>query len=771
MSNSNALLNFHAAPSEKKKTKDFGLKIAKHIEAHFTGQYYTDRNKRIEKNVKFAMGKQPMQEYLSQMNIDGKDVYINLDTTPPPIAPKFVEVIVGSLMKRQETPRVSATDPISVKQRFNDMADAKFRMENKQFISGLEQQLNLKLTDESQYTPEDNDDLKLYFELEHRLPEEMFFEHGLQYILDSNSASVIKRRLIFDVITAGFAATKSVMDNSGKIKIKRCIPQNMVYSFSEYDDFRDSSFIGEVTPMKISEIRVLYPEVDEQLFFEISQKVKNRNTVSRWDEKYRYSDTRPYDELTVDVLQFELKTIDNLLYQVKKTSNGSIVVDKKERAPGKVSENKEMIDKNIFVIYEGAYVMQSGIMLDWKKQKNMIKPSMPEKMAEAYFSYSIHMPDNYELSNLPMIQRMETSIRQMTLTHMKIQQIVAKMRPAGLMIDIDGLQNISLGEGKSISPLEIQKIYDQTGNIYYRSMTEEGQRMGPPMQEIANSGSVAQLQELIQIFNYYLNRLREETGINELRDGAGINPRLGNKQLQAGIAASNNATDFIYDAYINIMENTMMKCGILLSDAVNYRVSEYAKIIKVDISNRYFDIKVEMLPDDEYRQYLEAMVQTALSSGQIDFETAFNIRNIKNVKLGELYLARATKKKQKEQQDLSMQNSQANAQAQQQSLQMKAQMDAQLEQIQGEYKVNTVRTEQSMRAENDMQMFVMDILKKSYELDKPLTPELQQIVNNYFQAQQMKAMAIQQQMAAQQAQQAEEGGEEGQEATEEQAMQ
>jgi hypothetical protein len=329
------------------------------------------------------------------------------------------------------------------------------------------------------------------------------------------------------------------------------------------------------------------------------------------------------------------------------------------------------------------------------------------------------------------------------------------MRPAGLIIDIDGLQNISLGEGKSISPLEIQKIYDQTGNIYYRSITEEGQRAGSPIAEIANSGSVQQLQELINIFNYYLNRLREETGINELRDGAGINPRLGNKQLQAGIAASNNATDFIYDSYINIIENTMMKCGILLADAVNYRVAEYAKVVKANITGRYFDIKVDMLPDDDYRQYLEGMVQTALSSGQIDFETAFNIRNIKNIKLGELYLSRATKKKQKEAQEQAMQNSQMNAQSQQESLQLKAQMDAQLEQIQGEYKVNTVKTEQAMRAESDMQMFVMDILKKSYEMDKPLTPELQKIVDNYFQAQEARAIAMQQQMAAQQEAEAE----------------
>lgn len=752
--NSNNLMNFHAASPEKKKTTAFGLQIAKHIEKHWNSDYYSARNKRIEKNVKFATGKQPMQEYLSQMSMDGKDVYINLDTTPPPIAPKFVEVVIGSLMKREEKPRVSAIDPISIKQKFTAKSNAKFRMENQDFISKVEGQLNTKLTDDSQYTPEDTDDLNLYFELEHRLPEEIFFEEGLQYIWDSNSTDVIKRRIIFDTITAGYAGIKTTMDEGGKIKLKKCIPQNLIYAFSEYDDFRDASFIGEVQPMKITEVRVMFPNLDEEKIWQISQKAKNRQTVSRWDERYRTLETRPYDELSVDVLMFELKTIDTLLYQVKKTSNGSVVVDKKDKNPERLGDNKEMIDKNIFVIYQGAYVINSGIMLEWKKQSNMIKPSMPEKMSEAYFSYSIYMPDNYELSNLPMIQRMETSIRQMTLTHMKIQQMVAKMRPAGMMIDVNGLQNISLGEGKTIEPLEIQKIYDQTGNMYYRSVDEEGQRQGPPMQEIANSGSVSQLQELINIFNYYLNRLREETGINELRDGAGINPRLGNKQLQAGIAASNNATDFIYDAYVNIIENTMMKCGILLSDAVKYRVKEYANIVQADIDNRYFDIKVEMLPDDEYKQYLDSMVQTALSAGGIDFETAFNIRNIKNIKLGEMYLSRATKKKQKEQQQQAQQNAQMNAQSQQQSLQMKAQADAQLEQMQGEYKVNSVKIEQSMRGDNDLQAFVMGVLQKSFELDRPLTPELQNVVNMYFQKQQQEAMAQQQaEMQQQQAQQ------------------
>jgi hypothetical protein len=750
--NSNALLNFHSASPEKKRTMEFGLKIAQHIEKHWKSEYYTDRNKRIEKNIKFATGKQPMQEYLSQMSLDGKDVYINIDTTPPPIAPKFVEVIIGSLMKREEKPRVSAVDPLSLQQKFNDKSDSKFLMENMDFVKELEGQLNTKLVDENQFIPEDNDDLNLYYELEHRIPEEIFFEQGIQYVWDSNSTNVIKRRVIFDVVTAGYAGTRTIMDEQGKIKLKRCIPQNLIYSFSEYDDFRDASFIGEVQPMKISEIRVLYPDLDEEKLFQISQKAKNRQSISRWDERWRSAETRPYDELAVDILMFELKTIDNLLYQVKKTANGSVAVDKKERMPERLGENKEMIDKSIFVIYQGAYVIDSNIMIEWKKQKNMIKPSMPERMAEAYFSYSLYMPDNYELKNLPMIQRMETSIRQMTLTHLKIQQLVAKMRPSGLMIDINNLRNISLGEGKTVEPLELQKIYDQTGNMYYSGQDEEGNRQGPPIQELTNSGSVAQLQELINIFNYYLSRLREETGINELRDGAGVNPRLGNKQMQAGIAASNNATDFIYDSYINIIENTMMKCGILLTDAVKYKVKEYSNLIKVPVDNRYFDIKVEMMPDDDYRQFLEQMVQSALSGGAIDFETAFNIRNIKNVKLGELYLARATKKKQKESQQQAQQNAQMNAQSQQESLQLKAQADMQLEQMQGEYKVGAVKVEQEMRGDNDMQTFVMGILQKSFEMDKPLTPELQNIVNMYFQKEQQKQLALQQQ-AEQQAQQ------------------
>jgi hypothetical protein len=349
-------------------------------------------------------------------------------------------------------------------------------MENMDFVKELEGQLNTKLVDENQFIPEDNDDLNLYYELEHRTPEEIFFEQGIQYVWDSNSTGVIKRRVIFDVVTAGFAGTRTIMDEQGKIKLKRCIPQNLIYSFSEYDDFRDASFIGEVQPMKISEIRVLYPELDEEKLFQISQKAKNRQSVSRWDERWRTAETRPYDELAVDILMFELKTIDNLLYQVKKTANGSVAVDKKERIPERLGENKEMIDKSIFVIYQGAYVIDSNIMVEWKKQKNMIKPSMPEKMAEAYFSYSIYMPDNYELKNLPMIQRMETSIRQMTLTHLKIQQLVAKMRPSGLMIDINNLRNISLGEGKTVEPLErfTTRLVICTIAVRMRKATDKG---------------------------------------------------------------------------------------------------------------------------------------------------------------------------------------------------------------------------------------------------------------------------------------------------------
>jgi len=751
MENKN-ILNFHLSNSRLKKEDKEGLKISRFIERAFNSGYFNRRNKKFEKNRMFARGRQPMSEFLDLLNVDGKEAFVNLDMKAPAIAPKFMQVIIGGFMKRSEVAKATAVDPISTKRKRYDKDEAEFRMNFGDQVRQIEEQTGVKLMAEGKFTPEDYEELELYFGMEYQLPEEILFEKGIDYVSHMNGWEVIKRKIIEDLIETGVAATKVSVAQNGKINIRRVVPENLIYSFSEYDDFRDVSFLGEVVSMKIIDIRNNYPNLDEAKMFEIAKKSKQFNQTVKWDERYRFSLDRPYDDWTVDVIDFEIKSIDTMIYQAKINKFGNLIVERKEKEPQRLGDNKEVIKKDMYVIYRGVYVMGTDLMLEWGILKNMIKPNTAKEMSEVHFSYSLYMYENLDLINMALPERMETSIRQMTLAHLKIQQLIAKLRPSGLIIDIDSLSDISLGQGKNISPLEIQKIYDQTGNIYYRRRTEDGdQQNGLPISEAPNSSSVGQIQELILVYNHYLDRLRDEIGVNEYREGASVNPKLGLGVQQQQIAASNNATDFIYDSFLSIYQQTALKISMLLYDSVLYGGQQYREYLNPqDIDGKVFDVKINILPDDKERQFIEAMIQTALSAGVIDFEDAFRVRSIKNTKLAEMYLAKAKKRKAKEDMEKAQANSQMNAQVQQQSIQVKAQSDMQLEQMQAQGKLAVTQTEMKMKQDLSEQQFVQDILMKSYELGKPLSPELQAVVDAYFQKKQAEQMQIMQQQAMQQ---------------------
>jgi hypothetical protein len=754
------ILNFHLGNSKLKRDTAEGLKISKFLQKAYNSGYFSRRNKKFEKNRKFSRGRQPMAEFLDLLNVDGKEAFVNLDMKAPAIAPKFMQVIIGGFMKRDEKVRATAIDPVSVERKRYDKDEAEFRMTFGDEVKGIEQQTGVKLMSDGNFTPADYDELELYFGLEYQLPEEILFEKGADYVFFQNGWPVIKRKILEDISETGLAATKVAVGSNGKINIRRVIPENSFYGFSQYDDFRDVSFIGEVISMKLVDIRNNYPNIEEEKIWALAKQAKQYNQSVKWDDRFRYSIDRPYDDWTVDVLDYEIKTIDTMMYQAKTNKFGNLIVEKRDKAPQRLGDNKELITKDMYVIYRGVYVLNTEMMLEWGVAKNMIKPSVAKEMADAYFSYSVYMHENLDLENMAIPERMETSIRQMTLAHLKIQQLIAKLRPSGLIIDIDSLSDINIGQGKALNPLELQRVYDQTGNIYYRRKTEDGEGMnGLPIQEAPNSGSIGQIQELITVYNHYLERLRDEIGVNEYREGSGVNPKLGLGVQQAQIQASNNATDFIYDAYLNIYQQTAFKISLLLYDSVLYGGKQYSDYLSPDkVKGRVFDVKIEVLPDDKEKAFIEQMIQTALSAGMIEFEDAFRVRSISNTKLAEMYLAKAKKNKQKSEMEKAQQNSQMNAQAQQQSIQAKAQADAQLQQMETQSKMTIVSAEMKMKQELSEQEFVQIALLKSYELGRPLSPEMQSVVDSFFskkQQEQMNEMIAQQQQADAEQQQAE----------------
>lgn len=755
------ILNFHLGNSKLKRDVAEGLKISKFLQKAYNSGYFNRRNKKFEKNRKFSRGKQPMAEFLDLLNVDGKEAFVNLDMKAPAIAPKFMQVIIGGFMKRDEKVKASAVDPVSVERKKYDREDAEFRMNFGDEIKDMEQTTGVKLVADRQFTPSDYDELELYFGLEYQLPEEILFEKGCDYVFNENGWPVIKRKILEDIAETGMGATKTTVAPNGKIHIRRVVPENSFYGFSQYDDFREVSFLGEVISLKLVDIRNQYPNLKEEDIFKLAQKAKQYTQSVKWDDRFRYSIDRPYDDWTVDVLDYEIKTIDTMMYQAKTNKFGNLIVERKDKEPVRLGDNKELIKKDMYVIYRGVYVLNSDMMLEWGVAKNMIKPSISKNMADAYFSYSIYMHENLDLENMAIPERMETSIRQMTLAHLKIQQLIAKLRPSGLIIDIDSMSDINIGQGKALTPLELQKVYDQTGNIYYKRIKEDGETQnGLPIQEAPNTGSIGQIQELISVYNHYLERLRDEIGVNEYREGAGVNPKLGLGVQQAQIQASNNATDFIYDAYLNIYQQTAFKIALLLYDSVLYGGRQYQDYLNPEaVKGKSFDVKIEVLPDDKERQFVEGMIQTALSAGMIEFEDAFRVRSIQNVKLAEMYLTKAKKNKQKAEMEKAQQNSEMNAQAQQQSLQMKAQMDAQLEQLQGQNRLAITQAESEMKQKISEQEFVQVALLKSYEIGRPLPKEMQSLVDSFFMKKQQeeiqKQMQEQQMMEQAQQQQAE----------------
>jgi hypothetical protein len=770
MANTNKeILNFHLGTIKSKRDEKEGLKISKYLERAFNSGYFSKRNRKFEKNRKFARGRQPMAEFLDLLNVDGKEAFVNLDMKAPAIAPKFIQVMIGGFMKREEKVRVSAIDPISTNRKKYEREEAEFRMNFGDEVREVEEQSGLKLIPDNAYTPEDYEELDLFFGGQYQLPEEIMFEKGITAVLDTSGWDVIKRKVLEDMIEVGLACTKVTSSKDGKITVRRVIPENLIYSYSDYDDFRDMSFIGEVISMKISDLREMYPNLDEEKFFKVSQKSKNYTSSVKWEEKFRYNTDRPYDDWTVDVLDFEIRTVDSMIFQARINKFGNLIVEKKDKEPQNVSGNKEIIKKTMKVNYHGVYVMNSDVMLEWGIAKNMIKPSIAKELSDVFFSYSLYMHENLDLENMAIPERMETSIRQMTLAHLKIQQLVAKLRPSGLIIDIDALSDISLGQGKNVTPMEIQQIYDQTGNIYYRRKSEDGDQMnGVPISEAPNSGSIGQIQELLTVYNHYLTRLRDEIGVNEYREGASVNPKLGLGVQRSQVEASNNATDFIYDGYLNLYKQTSFKSALLLYDSVLYGGKQYRDYLSdAEVKDKQFDVIVEVLPDEAEKQFLNSMIQTAISANAIDFEDAFKVKNIKNYKLAEMYLSKAKRKKMNDDMKKAQQNSEMNAQSQQQSIMAKAQADAQLQQVQAQSKIAITDAESKMKSDISRQEFIQLALMKSFELDRQLPDEIQGIVDQYFQekeeekAQQMQAMQ-QQQMMEQMQQQQEQGQQEEQ---------
>jgi len=308
------------------------------------------------------------------------------------------------------------------------------------------------------------------------------------------------------------------------------------------------------------------------------------------------------------------------------------------------------------------------------------------------------------------------------LTHLKLQQVMSRMIPDGIYLDADGLSEIDLGNGTNYNPQEALNMFFQTGSIIGRSFTGDGD-MNPgkvPIQEISSSSGGQKMQSLIQTYNYYLQMIRDVTGLNEARDGStpDANALVGVQKLAA--ANSNTATKHILDSGLFLTAEVAEQLSLRISDIIEYSPTRDAFIHAIGAHNVAtleemsglhlydFGIFINLAPDEEEKAMLENNIQVALGQGLIDLDDAIDIRDIKNLKLANQLLKIRRKKKQDRDQKMQQENiqaqSQANAQAQQAAAQAEVQKkkelvasDIQLEQAKAEMKTKILQEEAKVK--------------------------------------------------------------------------
>ena len=668
------------------------------------------RQTRFDYNKAYAQGMQPMQEFLDYLDINGQQPYSNIDFTPLPIAIPLLQRIKDRFNQRIEKIRCNSIDPVSISKKNKAKMDAKFRMEFKDQIAQIEQQSGVQLEDPDAFTPEDNEELDVHFGFTYKQREEVMMEQGIDLVLYDNQITEIKNYIIDDLLIYGFAGTKTDIDNNGRIKVRKINPYNLIVSYSERSDMNDLEWVGEVFYMSITDVRQQYPgKISEEELFNLSKSMvgKFNNPASftfTWNYQYANAIARPYDAFKVPVLQLSLKTLYNITYEKNEDRFGKTILDKTT----KFKDGKEYVkSKPFYVEYEGAWICDTNYLLHWGIANNMAKPN--DNLQECILPYTIYMYNNNRMTNKPVIETIIPSIKQMQLAHLQIQKIVSQAAPDGYTVDIAGMADVDLGNGKgALQPMELIRIYKQTGVIFYKGQVDDTEGNSRPPITPLNVPFTAKLESFINLYNFELNKLERMLGSNSLDQGIISNQAVGKGVLDSARQIGESSINYVYNSYLNILERTakltqMRLWDILVFGKKGYEGYKYAlgsdrvDYIKLEAEDEFektnFDVKIEATIDDNAKQMLENNIQQALAQQSIELEDAIQIRLLDNPKAANYYLVSAQKKRRKQKMDDARSNSEMQMQQAVQAAQAKSQGELQLEQAKAQFKLQQYEEE------------------------------------------------------------------------------
>ena len=714
----------------EKLSYDYGLKVAKAIEHEWfnkdqgINRYHKHYND-FHRLRLYAEGNQSIQKYKDELSINGDLSYLNLDWTPVPIIPKFVDIVVNGMADRLYDIKAYSQDIYGMNKRTAYMDSIIEDMQLKSIDSFIKDNFNLDLAaNDPETLPENEEELALHMQLSYKQSVEIAEEQAITTLMKGNNYDLISKRFYRDLTVLGIGAVKTDFTTSEGATIKYVDPADLVYSYTESPYFDDIYYVGEIKTIPINELAKQFPHLEQSDLEEI---ISSRSLYTN----NSYKNASSYDEFDsnkVQILYYNYKTYMNEVYKVKETATGSdkaIEKDDSFNPPEEMEGGFSKLERAIEILYEGAMVVGTNKLLKWEMAKNMMRPK--SDYTKVKMNYSVVAPRMYKGNIDSLVKRITGFADMIQLTHLKLQQVMSRMIPDGVYLDADGLAEIDLGNGTNYNPQEALNMFFQTGSVIGRSFTSEGD-MNPgkvPIQEITSGSGGNKMQALIGNYNYYLQMIRDVTGLNEARDGSmpSSDALVGVQKIAA--ANSNVATRHILNSGLFLTAEVAEQLSLRISDIIEYSPTKNAFIQAIGAHNVAtlheltelhlydFGIFIELAPDEEEKALLENNIQVALSQQTVDLEDVIDIREVKNIKLANQLLKIRRKKKIDRDQKLKERNIQVQAQANAQAQQQAAQAEVQKQQAITQQKITLAQTQSQidvsqMQAESEIKLRLME---------------------------------------------------------------
>ena len=699
---------------EEKRTLEYGSKVGQAIEYEWfrggrvNGSRWNTGYQNFHNLRLYARGEQNVQKYKDELSINGDLSYLNLDWKPVPIIPKFVDIVVNGIAAKKYDLKAYSQDPFSLKQR-TDYVGGIFRdMQAQDYLNKIQEVTGLDLyASDASKLPQSKEELEVHMQLNYKQAVEIAEEEAINNTLAFNKYDLTKKRMVEDIVTIGIGAVKTSFNKSEGVVIDYVDPANLVYSYTNDPNFEDIYYVGEIKSMTLAEIKKRFPYLtDEEL-----------QKMTKYPGRDGYIANPNYDNDLVQILFFEYKTFIDQVFKIKRTESGlEKVIEKPDYFNPPPSDNFDRVSRSIEVLFSGAKVMGVPQMLEWKLAENMTRPN--GNITKVNMNYTLCAPNLYQGRIESLVSRCTSFADMIQLTSLKLQQVIQRMVPDGVFVDVDGLAEVDLGNGTNYNPQEALNMYFQTGSIVGRSLTQDGDpnRGKVPIQELQSSSANGKIASLINTYQYYLQMIRDVTGLNEARDGSQPDPNalVGLQKMAAN--ASNIATKHILDAIMYLTVRNCENISLRVADALMfpltanslkqsisvYNVETLKEISQLNLHD--FGIYLELEPDEEEKAQLEQNIQIALQNQGIDLEDAIDIREIKNLKLANQMLKLKRKQKQErdqaQQQQLIQAQAQANIQQSEQAAmnevekqQALAQTEIQIEQAKSQFEIQRMEQE------------------------------------------------------------------------------